>query len=424
MGGALHARAGRRVGLDRVPSLDLRGGRVAPRRGEPVPLEEREGGGALEARDGGHVRVRAALADRDEQRPVLRDPVALGRVLRDDRAGRGRLGVGAVDDLHLRGLQRVLVRALRDLRPGRRDLPADDVGRADAGRVVARHGVHAPAREADRDGDPCHGGGETATVNGTVGPDPVDDRRRLAEHPGDERGGRPGALGRDAAGCCVRDRLGAEGTRGLARVSSELRLTLEQAVDELDGVVRRSRSGGGERRRGLVRPPEPGREAVLALEGHAAREQPEHDAAERVEIGRRAGHRAGGLLGRPVLGRSGEHAGDRRASGRPREPRETEIRDDDASGPALDEHVGRCQVAVDDSAPVRVRERRRDRAAVRPGLVPVERPPRDQRLEWDAFDELQDEHRLSLVLEHVVEADDVGMLEARERGRLALEPLA
>ena len=156
VGGALHARAGCRVGLDRVPSLDLRRGRIAPRRGEPVPLEELVGGGALEARDGRHVRVRAALADGDEQRAVLRNPLALGRVLRDDRAGRGRLGVGAVDDLHLRGLQRVLACALHDLGTCRRDARADDVGRADAGRIVARHRVDAPAGEPDRDGDRRH----------------------------------------------------------------------------------------------------------------------------------------------------------------------------------------------------------------------------------------------------------------------------
>ena len=173
-----------------------------------------------------------------------------------------------------------------------------------------------------------------------------------------------------------------------------------------------------------MRPAEPGREAILALEGHAAREQPEHDAAERVEIGRRAGHHACGLLGRPVLGCPGEHAGYRRGPGRPRQSGETEIRDDDASGPALDEHVGRCQVAVDDTAAVRVRERRCDRPTVRPGLVPAERAPRDQRVERDAFDELQDEHGLSLVLEHVVEADDVRMLKPCQRRRLALEPLA
>ena len=133
------------------------------------------------------------------------------------------------------------MRALSDLRPSRRDPPADDVGGADAGWVVARHGVHAAARQADGDGEPRHGGGETTTVNDTVGSNPVDDRRRLAEHPGDERGGRPGVVLGHAAGRSVRHRVGAEGAGGLARVSSELRLTLEQTVDEPDGVVRRSR---------------------------------------------------------------------------------------------------------------------------------------------------------------------------------------
>ena len=42
----------------------------------------------------------------------------------------------------------------------------------------------------------------------------------------------------------------------------------------------------------------------------------------------------------------------------------------------------------------------------------------------DAVDELQDEHRLAVVLEDVVETDDVRVLEPCERRRLALEALA
>ena len=73
---------------------------------------------------------------------------------------------------------------------------------------------------------------------------------------------------------------------------------------------------------------------------------------------------------------------------------------------------------------VRVRERRGDRGAVPPCLVPVERSPCDQRVERDALDELHDEHRLAVVLEHVVETNDVRVLEPCQSGRLALEPLA
>ena len=79
---------------------------------------------------------------------------------------------------------------------------------------------------------------------------------------------------------------------------------------------------------------------------------------------------------------------------------------------------------MDDTARVSVGERGGDRRAVPPRLVPVERPTADDGVQRVALDELHHEHRLAVVLEHVVEPDDVRVLEARERRRLALEALA
>ena len=79
---------------------------------------------------------------------------------------------------------------------------------------------------------------------------------------------------------------------------------------------------------------------------------------------------------------------------------------------------------MDDATGMRVREGRRDRCAVPPCLVPVERAARDNRVERNSVDELEHEHRLAVALEDVVEAHEVRVLEPRECRRLALEPLA
>ena len=78
---------------------------------------------------------------------------------------------------------------------------------------------------------------------------------------------------------------------------------------------------------------------------------------------------------------------------------------------------------MDDTTGMRVGERGRDRRAVPARLVPVERAAANHGVEADAVDELHDEHRLTAFLEHVVEADDVRVLQPCERRRLALEPL-
>ena len=129
-------------------------------------------------------------------------------------------------------------------------------------------------------------------------------------------------------------------------------------------------------------------------------------------------------LGCPVLRSPGEHAGDRRSRRAAHEPREAEVRDHDAPGAPLDQDVRGRQVAVDDPARVCVREAGGDRRAVASHLVPFEPAAGRERVESLAVDELEHEHGLLLVLDHVVQTDDVGMLEAGERRGLSVEALA
>ena len=384
---ALQLRPGARIGVDRVPCLDLGRRRVTPRGREALALEQGEGRRSLETGDGRNVGVGAALADRDEQRAVLRDPLPLRRVLGDDRAGRRRLGVRAVDDLDLRHGQLVVAGALRDVGARGSDPLAHDVRRAHPGRVVARDRVDAAPGDRDRDDHADERGRQPPAPDGPVRadllPDPAHDRRRLAEDPRRRASGRttPVANRRRAVVGRARRAGSVAGSAPRAvgrgdRVAPARRVAVEQAVDERrpPPAARRGAAPASDgaaswaRRRPVASRSSPSN-------GIRPAEQPEEDAAERVEVGRRAGRAAGGLLGRPVLGRPGEHAGDRGAPRRAGEPCEPEVGDDDAARPPLDEHVRRGEVAVDDTARVRVGERGGDRRAVPPRLVPVERPP-------------------------------------------------
>ena len=171
----------------------------------------------------------------------------------------------------------------------------------------------------------------------------------------------------------------------------------QQPVDELDGLRRRV----GRRGRRARVPPR-GRGGAPSRAGPRPRtaggrsSSPEEDAAERVEVRRGPGRLPGGLLRRPVLGRPGEHAGDGRAARRAREPREAEVGDDDAAAAALDEDVRGRQVAMDDAARVRVRERRRDGGAERRASSQVCGPPARRVSSAIALDELHDQHRLAV----------------------------
>ena len=146
---ALELRARRRVGLDRVPGLDLGRRRVAPRRREAVALEQREGGRALEPGDGRDVGVGAPRLTDTSRAPFsgIRFPSG-GSCAMIAPAGR-RLGVRAVDDLDLRHGELVVAGALRDVGArGRDPLPTT------SGALDARPGRRSRPRRPRRPASP------------------------------------------------------------------------------------------------------------------------------------------------------------------------------------------------------------------------------------------------------------------------------
>jgi hypothetical protein len=164
------------------------------------------------------------------------------------------------------------------------------------------------------------------------------------------------------------------------------------------------------------------RDLVLAVEGDVAGEHLEEHDAQRVEVALRIDVLAQRLLGRDVVGRA-EHApvgGEALLGQRARDPEVGDL------GRALlvDEDVLGLDVAVDDAVVVggaqgagdldRVGHRLADRQApVAPDAV----------LERLALHVLEDDVRRSIVLARVDDADDVGVVELRDRARLAPEAL-
>ena len=215
-----------------------------------------------------------------------------------------------------------------------------------------------------------------------------------------------------------------------------------RATERLERLRRRGSRGGiprqqpgdeGSRRRGSVRhdvrergrvlvcAAQPDREPVVALERGPAGEQREQDAAERVQVGGGLAVGAARLLGRPVLGCPEQHPLRGHARGGAREPRQPEIRDDDASSRRLDQHVRGRQVTMDDAALVRVGERSSDRPRHRPCLLPRERPAPGELRQAGSLHELHDEERRLAVLAVVVEAHHVLVLERGQHPSLTRE---
>ena len=143
-------------------------------------------------------------------------------------------------------------------------------------------------------------------------PDSMHHRRRLGEDPGHERGASLAHLG-PGLRAVDRKRRGrrAERERRLDRVASVRRVPRQEAIDEPNRLRRRRRRGEREGGGRLVRATEARRQPVFPFERQAAAQHPIEDAAEGVDVRRRAGRVARRLLRRPVLRRPGEHARDR-----------------------------------------------------------------------------------------------------------------
>jgi len=183
-------------------------------------------------------------------------------------------------------------------------------------------------------------------------------------------------------------------------------------VDLAQRRMRRAGDAVHERERGVVR----------LDEGMAAGEHLEQYDAEREQIGARIGREAEHLLGRHVLGRAERGAGLRHA--RRRHVRHAEV--GELGAPVRVQHdVRRLDVAMHDREALRVVERvghlrhqLRGRR-VRQALAFLE-----DLLQRAALEQLHRDVGDALVHADVVDGDDVGVVEAAGRARLAQEALA
>ena len=238
---------------------------------------------------------------------------------------------------------------------------------------------------------------------------------------------RPGAVGRELAEQAAR-RLGVD----LGQDQRQRLDDLERALGPLAGVAREQlgdqvrervgQLGSKLTQRGRVAV-DPGDQALdrVALERQLAGEQLPHHAAERVQVRARVEWSALDLLGRHVVDGPDDLAGPGQlghVGGLAQ--RDAEVRElDDWRIPALEQHVGRLDVAVDDPLAVDVVERRgdldqRDDHRGRLGA--------DQRAQVPGAQVL---HRVEavLTLDALVEhTDAVGVVEAGDRPELAAEP--
>ncbi len=161
----------------------------------------------------------------------------------------------------------------------------------------------------------------------------------------------------------------------------------------------------------------------LALERHASGEALVQDQPERVQIGAPVELAAPNLLGRQVLGRSHHHV----------VAREIGVGDVETLGDAevrqqhppigRQQDVGRLDVAMDEAGTVGLVERARNRRADVDGELRTEALLTVEQLaEALAVDELHHHGLAAVVLEHVVDGDDVGVVQPGDGDRFAPEP--
>ena len=165
-------------------------------------------------------------------------------------------------------------------------------------------------------------------------------------------------------------------------------------------------------------------EAVLVVIGRRARQGLECDHAERVDVGRLVRHTIrAGLLRSHVAWRSDHKPGARQllvpSPGGARDP---EIGEERVSLP-IDHHVGRLEIPVHHSLPVRIVERPRQLAKDVEKLVPRHLALLLHLLQGAALQVPHDDVRRVVLAIEVVDRKKVGMLEPRDEACLALEAL-
>ena len=245
------------------------------------------------------------------------------------------------------------------------------------------------------------------------------DRRRRLVGAREHRRRRLGRLGGDADPARDPLEIGVHLLGGVVAVGGILRERAQRDVVEVArdlGAVRRG--WGGNLREVLHRD----LDRRLAVERDAAGEQLVEDDPGRVEVGGLVDRGTARLLGREVLRGADDRAGlghlARRAGAR-----DPEVHHLDAAL-AVDDHVVRLDVAVDDPVPVREAQRREDLARVVDRDPERRRAARDEQLlQRPPLDVLHRDVVRPLGLAAVVDRDDARMREPGGVLRLAAEAL-
>ncbi len=223
-----------------------------------------------------------------------------------------------------------------------------------------------------------------------------------------------------AARTAVEGLIGIEAPRAAARTFLWL-LGKRLREDGID-LRRKVRDEGRRRRRRLAQVLVEDGERGLAPEGSPAREELERHDAEGVLVGARVDRPADRLLGGHVGRGADDHPRHRQLGGDGRVLGETEV-GEEKTPRGIDENVRRLHVAVENSAPVRVIERRGDGGERFHRLVGRHRA-RDLLLQASAGEERHDEVGDAPFRPEVVDREDAGVLELRGEARLADEALA
>ena len=245
---------------------------------------------------------------------------------------------------------------------------------------------------------------------------------------GGAAGGRSRAL-RDASLWRPRgavDRRHRRATQVAGRREALLGLLGQRTADDVVERRRDSAPGLARSGRGVVDVgPELG-DVILAGEGNAAGHRLEEQAAEGVDVGARVDALAGDLLGGRVVERPDPLPGLREALGALDALGQAEIGQEGVIAPAgrREQHVGRLDVAVDESVGVRgvqgggyLRDDRR-RPAGREGALAGE-----ELVEVGPVDEAHGHVELAVGLAGLEDRDHVGMVDRRRQPGLALEAL-
>ncbi len=166
----------------------------------------------------------------------------------------------------------------------------------------------------------------------------------------------------------------------------------------------------------------PGGLLGAAVELAAPGQRLEEQQPQRVDVDRRAERRAEDLLGGEVGDGADRVAGAAVRVGLPVAQGHPQVAQ--AGVPAaVEQHVGRLHVAVDQTLGVQVGQGGGDVAADDGDLAPAQRPAGQRRVEVGAVDELQGEVRRAGTLPRgVQDADQAGVRQVREQPALVEEP--